>query len=214
MKQKIRLFETPSSKKIFVIDNAFSFQEREHFFNFIKQSFFVFSGFSDSNEFKKRDHGKPFLQSFFNKEDVNQFNFLSCEGSNFFLNILQDYHFIRSYVFVSDHSIQHSYHCDFIDHSTKLRGNHLTLLYYPNLEWDNSFGGETLFANDQINDVVFTSMYVPGRVIIFDSSIPHKMSAPSTSCPFYRFTYVMNWRKNETHNGNEFPIKANKRTRG
>ena len=47
------------------------------------------------------------------------------------------------------------------------------ILYYVNLEWRDGWYGETFFYSDDLKDVAFTSLYVPGRILLFDGDIPH-----------------------------------------
>ena len=173
-----------TNKFIHVFDNLFTCDQQTEFFNFIVSSKFVFAGASSNDRFRIKSNGKPYLQSFYDIVDLEEMNFLQSIKSDVVLGLLNDLKIIRTYVYCSDHTTQHFYHTDPCNH---------TLMYYPNLEWDTSYGGETMFASDQLTDIVYTSAYVPGRLIIFDSKIQHKMSAPSSSCPFHRFSFVINW---------------------
>ncbi len=52
-----------------------------------------------------------------------------------------------------------------------------TLLYYPMIDWQNEWGGETLFFNDQ-GEISGAVRPVPNRGIFFDSRIAHLGRAP------------------------------------
>jgi hypothetical protein len=54
--------------------------------------------------------------------------------------------------------------------------NKLTVLFHANYNWDTSWGGENLFYNDFVTDISKAVQYVPGRLVIFDSRIPHSVS--------------------------------------
>jgi hypothetical protein len=71
----------------------------------------------------------------------------------------------------------------------------LTLLYYANVEWDINWEGETPFASDDLKHIEYASPYTPGRVIIFDASIPHKSTQPLPGAPYYRFTFAAKFTK-------------------
>ena len=63
------------------------------------------------------------------------------------------------------------------------------LLYYVNLDWQDGWYGETLFFNpSNIKEVQYTSSFQPGRIILFDGSIPHAIRPQSIKAPKFRFT--------------------------
>ena len=67
-------------------------------------------------------------------------------------------------------------------------GKHV-LLYYVNLDWRDGWYGETLFYDPYDNDKIsFASPYKPGRIILFDGSIPHAIRPQSIKAPKYRFS--------------------------
>jgi len=57
----------------------------------------------------------------------------------------------------------------------------LTLMVFINNRWQKEWGGDfQLLANYSNNaDVVHSIPYVPGRVILFDATIPHRALAPN-----------------------------------
>ena len=62
-------------------------------------------------------------------------------------------------------------------------------LYYINLDWRDGWHGETLFYDKcDYDKIVFTSIYKPGRIILFDGSIPHAIRPQSIKAPKFRFT--------------------------
>ena len=62
-------------------------------------------------------------------------------------------------------------------------------LYYVNLDWQDGWYGETLFYDkNDLNQIVFASPFIPGRIILFDGSIPHCIRPQSISAPKYRLT--------------------------
>lgn len=77
------------------------------------------------------------------------------------------------------------------DTNPKMTDNAKTLLYYGNLRWDIEWGGDTVFLDDQCKQIEFYSQYIPGRVVIFDSRIPHLIRPATILAPSYRFTYAM-----------------------
>jgi len=62
-------------------------------------------------------------------------------------------------------------------------------LYYVNMDWKDGWYGETIFYNpDNINDIVFTSPYIPGRIILFDGDIPHAIRPQSSKASKFRIS--------------------------
>ena len=65
----------------------------------------------------------------------------------------------------------------------------LSVLYYINLDWRDGWHGETLFYNpNNLKEIIYTSLYIPGRIILFDGSIPHAIRPQSIKAPKFRFT--------------------------
>lgn len=67
----------------------------------------------------------------------------------------------------------------------------LTVLCYGNKEWDKNWGGETFFYDDEGKEILYVSPLIPGRFIIFDSSIPHLARPQTTQAPTYRFSIAV-----------------------
>lgn len=71
-----------------------------------------------------------------------------------------------------------------------------TLLYYANPEWQADWTGETVFYNEAQNDIIKSVYPTPGRMVFFDSRIPHSARTPSRSCEFIRYTIAVKLIKN------------------
>ena len=68
-------------------------------------------------------------------------------------------------------------------------------LYYCNLTWEDGWYGETMFYDpNDLEKVSFTSLYKPGRIILFDGSTPHAIRPQSVSGPKYRITLTIVFR--------------------
>lgn len=66
-----------------------------------------------------------------------------------------------------------------------------TLLYYVNPDWRDGMGGETVFWKDDLSEIIFSSPYISGRLIVFDGSIPHSLRPQTFLGPKYRFSMAM-----------------------
>ena len=91
----------------------------------------------------------------------------------------------NAYVNCGIHSESPDVHCD------SSRKGDKTLLYYMNREWKHEWGGETILLDDNSNEIEYITPFVPGRIIIFDSTIPHSARQQSFSAPMYRFTLAI-----------------------
>ena len=65
---------------------------------------------------------------------------------------------------------------------------HQTVVYYANAHWQANWHGETFFYNRERNDVLRAVLPRPGRLVIFESDIPHAGRDPSRACPILRVT--------------------------
>lgn len=66
-----------------------------------------------------------------------------------------------------------------------------TMLYYVNPDWQDGWGGETLFWSSDLSEIVYASPFVSGRLVIFDGQIPHSVRPQSNTGPKYRFSMAM-----------------------
>tara|TARA_R110002020_G_scaffold150066_2_gene326583 strand:- start:798 stop:1343 length:546 start_codon:yes stop_codon:yes gene_type:complete len=71
------------------------------------------------------------------------------------------------------------------------------LLYYINMDWKREWNGETQFLSENLNEIIFTNPYVPGRMVWFDGCIPHTIKTQSFGGPKYRFSVSLFFRKSD-----------------
>jgi hypothetical protein len=90
---------------------------------------------------------------------------------------------VRSWLNLNTGADRLRYHPDMLNSGSK------SVLYYANLEWNINWDGFTIFRSDDLKDIEFVSEYKPGRVIVFDSEIPHKATHPSPEACHLRYTY-------------------------
>jgi hypothetical protein len=64
---------------------------------------------------------------------------------------------------------------------------HVTALYYANLEWQPDWGGETIYYNDD-EDAELAITPRPGRLVIARGALLHRGNVPSRSCYEERYT--------------------------
>jgi SM-20-related protein len=96
-------------------------------------------------------------------------------------------------------------------HTDSVSDKSFTLIYYPHLAWWPDWGGETVFFNQDWTDTIDCVFPRPGRLIIFNGTIPHVARAVSRTCPEMRITLMF---KTEVRNGgDERPIAIPARPR-
>jgi len=64
---------------------------------------------------------------------------------------------------------------------------HVTALYYANLEWHPDWGGETIYYNDQ-EDAELAVTPRRGRLVIARGAVLHRGNVPARSCYEERYT--------------------------
>lgn len=101
----------------------------------------------------------------------------------------EKYYIWRSYINLGIHSDNHKIHVD--DFSP---GRSKTSLVYINRDWSCDWGGETFFYDDERKNVKYVSSFIPGRIVIFDGSIPHSAKPQHFNAPPYRFTLASKFR--------------------
>lgn len=95
----------------------------------------------------------------------------------------EKYDFQNGYVNLGLVNDSHEIHVD-----APTAGQGLTMLVYPNLEWGSNHGGETVFYEEDKQEMVYLNPYVPGRICIFDGSVPHSAKPQALIAAKYRFT--------------------------
>ena len=162
------------------VDNIFSLDDRHAFYDYFKKSKFSI-GWEDTNEIEIQHY--KHLHSTYIEEDFNKLGFarklLSTEFGN---RIFSTYNIKNCVVNLSkpgDFYLNHTH------------GKITVLLYYANIRWHEEWAGETLFYNDSMQEILFASPYVPGRLILFDGKLPHTIRSQSVIAPHYRFTFTI-----------------------
>lgn len=76
-------------------------------------------------------------------------------------------------------------------HVDNLEEGHFTVLYYANYEWNYNWSGETVFYNQDKDEIIRAVYPKPGRIVAFDSRIPHVAREPNRICPVIRYTIAI-----------------------
>lgn len=76
-------------------------------------------------------------------------------------------------------------------HVDNISGGYFTVLYYANPKWHADWSGETVFYNEAQNEIIKSIYPTPGRMVFFDSRIPHAARTPSRICNIVRYTIAV-----------------------
>lgn len=169
-------------KKIYVFDDLFSFDERDLFYVFMKKSMYRINGGDGAMASYTNQ-----VYSLYSDEDVENMGFYRTKG----FEILD-----KKFGLKSRDKKQIRVNCsnplEVADtHSDR---NGLTLLYYANLKWQLNWSGHTLFLNESLTDIEYTCAYKPGRVVVFDGSIPHMIMLSNFQATENRLTFVVQYK--------------------
>ena len=172
---------TSKTEKIFVVDNAIDYSNQEALFNFCKNSLYSFGHAASS----------------VNAADLSRFicNLSANELAQTGLDVLfeslvkkykhQKVRIDRSYINVYFPYTPTALHSDHNDPAA------ISFLVYANPHWQADWAGETQFFTDNAQEVKQSILPQGGRVILFDSNIPHTARAPAVLCPVPRFTLTI-----------------------
>lgn len=170
---------TKSGKRICVWDNFFTLDNRSHILRSLMNVGF---GLNLATDPLLTEYSAPLqLTCPLNMEQLKQTNF--DIGS-----IVSDKHLMRAWANLNTANERTRYHAD------SSQSNHYSVLYYANLKWDINWDGGTVWRSEDLSEIEFISDYVPGRLVMFDSTIPHKAQQPSLEAAPYRITLNSIWQ--------------------
>jgi hypothetical protein len=178
-----KTLKTSIGKYIEVFDDVFSSTEKSYFEYYIQNKPHTL-GSTSNTEFWQRN--KTFFKSNFSEDEMNEIAFLNSPSFSSIKHYVSNEEFrIRSCwsIASSPFSTQY-YHVDCLTPNIKSK----TLLYYVNNRWNTNWGGETVFSNNSGESEIIID-YVPGRTVIFDSSILHKATPISIEADEFRFIF-------------------------
>jgi len=176
---KYKKLVTSNGKEIHIYDDMIPLQLRLAIWEFINNSLFKL-GWQDghtetSNKYK-------YLHSSFSENDNDNAGLLPFVKTTEINKHIENLALTKSVVNLSTPSDTYFGHT----HPEKL-----VMLYYANMEWEHYWHGETVFFNDDLKEIEHSLIYTPGRIILFDASIPHALRPQSSSAHQFRFTYAM-----------------------
>lgn len=177
--QNYKKITLASGKEIHIYDGIVSMHLRSNIWIYINNSSFRL-GWLDGTSETAIKH--KFLHSSFTPQETEDCGLLPHLKTTPVYEHIKDLELKKSIVNLSVPSDTHFAHV----HNEKK-----VVLYYPNMEWEQHWHGETQFYSEDLSEIELSVRYTPGRVVVFDATIPHAMRPQSTSADHYRFTYAM-----------------------
>jgi hypothetical protein len=115
--------------------------------------------------------------------------FFDCINDENLLNVAKNYKLDSASVNISTPADLYHVHTD----THTVEG--ITILYYVNMRWPIEWAGETIFLNENGDDYEYVSAYKPGRVLMFDATIPHVIRPPVMKADTLRMTLALRFIK-------------------
>ena len=170
-------------KRIAIYDDVFDLKFRQKIYDFCHLSRFVI-GWADGSIVENQSY--RFLHSIWSEEDLQRLGIIEEIKKTELAKEIEGYKLEKCILNLStpaDCNFQHAHPDDKV------------VLYYVNLEWHDGWHGETLFYDESLKNIVFASPYTPGRITVFDGSIPHSIRPQSYIASHYRFTLAIIYNK-------------------
>ncbi len=180
---KETIFTMSTGESIYVYDNVFLPYEMMSISDIVGSSFFVLG----TRSYKSVNSTQTtFFQSRYTLNDVEKLGFKNnLNYISIFNKHLKNYNRkISTWVNASTYLTDYRFHVDKTDVESGL-----TQMYYVNEKWDDNWGGETIFKNNN-DEVEIAISYKPNRIVLFDSHISHKPTNLSVTADMYRFILV------------------------
>jgi hypothetical protein len=165
------------NKTIDVFDDVFPMIFRTHCYDYAKICNFRL-GWGDTNNPDRQSYDH-FLHAMFNDADLNAIRLFKNLKDTVVNDLLEGLTLSKTVLNCGTSADSYSIH---------IHQNKKVLLYYINLEWKDSWHGETIFYSENCEEIQYASPYTPGRLILFDADIPHTIRPQSVVGTKYRFT--------------------------
>ena len=173
-----------NNRKLYIEDNCFSRAYQETFYNYAATNDNYKLGFGDTDAIERQQY--KYYTSNMVEQELLQTKLFDELYKTEIGQIIKNKQLLRCTINSSTASQVNFAHT---------HPDQLSLLYYINLDWKPEWAGETLFYNEAVNEIEFTSIYKPNRIILFEGEIPHSLRCQSVAAPEYRFSLAMFFNK-------------------
>jgi hypothetical protein len=172
-----------TNKRVAIYDDVFDLSYREFIYEAATKAKFSI-GWTDSDSIERQTF--KYLYSEFNQADLDYLKLPKKIANSPIQQEIEGYTISKVVLNLTTPTDTHFIHTHPEDK---------VVLYYVNLHWDNSYYGETLFFSESCQEIMLATPYTPGRITVFDASIPHTIRPQSATAPHYRFTLAMVFNK-------------------
>ena len=173
--------------KIYIFDNVYPSHVTQKIYSFILNSYFKLNlNDSESFDYKSFD----MFGAIFTKEDLIKLGAIEHLPINIKSKFKMNLNNLNRCLInaVTSAGVYHP-HDDSLDNAK------WSFIYYANMKWDLEWGADTLFLNNNKEDIIKTVQCKPNRVVIFDATIPHLIRPCTSTAPAYRFSLNMTFSK-------------------
>lgn len=175
------MFGMSSKQKFYVVDNVVSFSKQEALYEFCKSSLYRFGHSAATGHPTDLSRFVSYLTS----DELR-----STELDSIFFDLIKDKYGKESIIDRSYINIYFPYTPTAV-HTDDCDSKAVTAIFYMNHMWHIDWAGETQFYDDKLENITHSVIPKGGRVVVFDSSIPHAARAPSVLCPIPRYTLTI-----------------------
>lgn len=179
------------NKKIFVFDNILDYTDQSQLYSFALNSAFKNKNL-DRNNHMDRKYNK--WRCDLTQEEAEEsclFKALKIAIDKAFKDRKVEVTPTSSYINYSTFSDVDLLHIDAANFSETLSIKVYTFLLYGNNKWDIDWSGETKFYTNNLSEIAYSSIFKPGRAILFDGTIPHSAVPPSRLSNEPRYTFAV-----------------------
>lgn len=150
------------NKDLFVFDNLLNSSEIEYINQYCLNSLY------------KPEHSSNEMNYELDSRFVSVMSPDELENSNLLVTIKKISNILNQDLYIGFQYINHyTLNTSVSKHTDSSNSGQYTILIYPNKYWEDTWGGEIAFYdNSKINKMLD---FVPGRVLVFDSRIEHKV---------------------------------------
>lgn len=168
-----------NNKRIHVIDDLFPLQFRSDVYVYAKSSTFQL-GWADTSIAENQHH--KYLYAPYTQVDLEAMGMWSYLQDPRIKGLVDGMKLSKAVLNMTTASDSHFAHA---------HPESKVVLYYVNQEWRDGWHGETLFFSENLKEIVHANVYTPGRIVVFDGSIPHAIRPQSVIGPQFRYTLAM-----------------------
>lgn len=172
-----------SGHQVFFVDDLLEKSEVSQFYAIVKKLSYVKA---------ERSHEGDEYLSFrvdFNTEDLSSKLKVGQVSENLLSDLIPDkqYELYRAYINMTNYGDVEYPHTD-----CSVDQKDITVLYYAHNQWEQDWGGETLFYDDDSSALAVAP--TPGRFVVFPGAILHVGTVPSRICKVPRYSMALKYR--------------------